>query len=51
MPFTQRTVQICLFLLAAIGLFGGVLQLLSHAALGRIALSLSPIWRRRCISS
>ncbi len=27
MPITQRTVQICLFLLAAIGLFGGVLQM------------------------
>lgn len=27
MPITQRTVQICLFLLAAIGLFGGVLQI------------------------
>ena len=27
MPATQRIVQICLFLLAAIGLFGGVLQM------------------------
>jgi hypothetical protein len=27
MPITQRTVQICLFLLAAIGLFCGVLQM------------------------
>ena len=27
MPATQRTVQICLFILAAIGLFGGVLQM------------------------
>jgi uncharacterized protein DUF4345 len=27
MPIPQRTVQICLFILAAIGLFGGVLQM------------------------
>jgi hypothetical protein len=27
MPPTQRTVQVCLFLLAAIGLFGGTLQM------------------------
>ena len=27
MPIPQRTVQICLFLLAAIGLFGGILQM------------------------
>jgi len=27
MPISQRTVQICLFLLAAIGLFGGTLQM------------------------
>ncbi len=27
MPISQRVVQICLFLLAAIALFGGVLQM------------------------
>ena len=27
MPIAQRTVQICLLLLAAIGLFGGTLQM------------------------
>ena len=27
MPPAQRTVQVCLFILAAIGLFGGVLQM------------------------
>ena len=27
MPASQRTVQICLFILAAIGLFGGTLQM------------------------
>jgi hypothetical protein len=27
MPATQRTIQICLFILAAIGLAGGALQM------------------------
>ena len=34
MPIPQRTVQICLFIMAAIALFGGVLQMSLGQAAG-----------------